>query len=164
LNAEQRRRLLTASLAFLGDDPSALKLSSGQQHPDASAAIPPRAQSWAKQHGVTGEAIEQVFHVADGKAEVIAAELPGTNKKEKTYSAYVLTGIAALISTGVASFDDKSARALCESSGCYDLTNHAATIKNKGNEFTGTKEKGWTLTAPGLKRGAEIVKSLTDGK
>jgi hypothetical protein len=34
-------------------------------------------------------------------------------------------------------------------------------IKERGNEFTGTKEKGWSLTAPGLKRGAALVKEMT---
>lgn len=72
----------------------------------------------------------------------------------------MLVGIAKLLSSGDPSFDDKSARALCETSGCYDSANHAASLRDKGNEFTGTKDKGWTLTTPGLKRGAILIKEL----
>jgi hypothetical protein len=91
--------------------------------------------------------------------DVIAA-LPGRNKKEQTYTAYIITGIGQLLLNGIASFDDKVARALCERSGCYDSANHSAHLRDRGNEFTGTKEKGWTLTAPGLSRGAQIIKDM----
>jgi hypothetical protein len=121
---------------------------------------PPRAKAWMKQTSVTAEELEQVFHTSEDQTEVIAAHIPGRNKKEQTYNAYVLTGVAQLLSTGSPTFQDKTARALCESSGCYDYANHAKYLKNRGNEFTGTKDKGWTLTAPGLKRGAEIIKEL----
>ena len=105
--------------------------------------------------------LQQVFHLGNGDAEVIAGDIPGKNKKEKTYSAYILIGLSKLLSTGSPAFDDKSARALCESSGCYDQANHSVHIKERGNEFTGTKDKGWTLTAPGLKRAAVLIKEMT---
>jgi len=127
---------------------------------DASA-ISARAHIWMKQYSISTEELQQVFQLAAGSAEVIAGEIPGKNKKEKTYNAYVLTGIAGLISTGNASFDDKAARGLCERFGCYDQANHSSTIKDRGNEFTGTKDAGWALTAPGLKRGAALVKDMT---
>jgi hypothetical protein len=114
-----------------------------------------------KQNEIALEELQQIFHLENGSAEVIAGEIPGKNKKEKTYNAYILIGLAMLLSTGTPSFDDKAARALCESSGCYDQANHSVTIKDRGNEFTGTKEKGWALTAPGLKRAGILVKEMT---
>jgi hypothetical protein len=116
-----------------------------------------------KQNGIAAAELEQVFHITEGAVEVIAAYMPGKNKKEQTYNAYILTGLGQLLLTGNPSFQDNSARALCESSGCYDSANHSAHIRDRGNEFAGTKDKGWVLTAPGLKRAAAIVKELGQG-
>jgi hypothetical protein len=121
--------------------------------------LSPRARSWMSQHGVSAVELQQIFHVADGEVEVIAT-VPGRNKKNQTYNAYVLTGLSQFLATGTPAFTDKAARALCEASGCYDRANHAVHMKEKGNEFTGSKDKGWTLTAPGLKRAAELIKEL----
>jgi hypothetical protein len=159
LDPAERNRVIQASLMLLGDPISVgqhLAVGEGGSAP----ALPPRARSWMKQSAVSREDLQQVFHLEDGSAEVIAGEIPGKNKKEKTYAAYVLTGLSKLLSTGSPAFDDKAARALCESSGCYDAANHSVHIKQRGNEFTGTKEKGWTLTAPGLQRAAALVKEI----
>jgi hypothetical protein len=66
-------------------------------------------------------------------AEVSASHIPGKNKKEQTINAYILTGIAKLITTGNTNFSDNESRDLCVRSGCYDSGNHATTMKNKGN-------------------------------
>ena len=44
--------------------------------------------------------------------------------------------------------------------GFFNEGNHAKYMKEKGNVLGGTKDAGWTLTTPGLKSGAEIVKGL----
>jgi hypothetical protein len=168
IESEERHRVIQACLTLLGETFSAstpTAAGSGTNpagdEGDELPTMLPRARSWMKQNGISLDELQQVFHLEDGSADVIASEIPGKNKKEKTYNAYVLAGIARLLSTGVPSFDDKTARALCVSSGCYDTANHSVTIKDRGNEFTGTKEKGWSLTAPGLKRGAVLVKEMT---
>ncbi len=94
-------------------------------------ALPIRARTWMKQNGVSAEELQQVFHLENGGAEVIAGEIPGKSKKDKTYSAYILTGLSKLLSTGAPTFDDKTARGLCEASGCYDPANHSVHIKEK---------------------------------
>jgi hypothetical protein len=161
LSSEERTRIVRAAMALLGEAAEAPAAHMLIEAPaDDIGNFSPRAQIWMKQNSITSEHLDQVFHVSDGVAEVIAPQLPGKNKKEQTYSAYMLAGLSQLLLTGNASFGDKEARALCERAGCYDSANHSVTLRNRGNEFTGSKEKGWTLTAPGLKRAAEIVKEL----
>ena len=167
LSSEDRARVIHAAMVLLGDVEIAPPLDAGRRGYSRTRG----KQAWciaAARAGVDEtiwhfrSQIQQVFHIADGAAEVIAVHVPGKNKKEQTYNAYVLTGLGQLLLTGSTSFQDKSARTLCEASGCYDSANHAAHLKDRGNEFTGNKERGWTLTAPGLARAAEIIKELTN--
>ena len=167
LESAERLRVIQASLMLLGETlATSSRRVGGDTDGDVeggdseTSALPVRARTWIKQHGVSLEELQQVFHLQDGSVDVIAGEIPGKNKKEKTLNAYILVGLAKLLSTGSAAFDDKSARALCVSSGCYDESNHSSTIRDKGNEFAGTKDSGWTLTAPGLKRAAGLVKEI----
>jgi hypothetical protein len=159
LSSEERTRLVRAAMVFLGETPATKDLAGISEDSVNSEQFPPRAKAWMRQHSVTTDQLEEVFHLSDGTAEVMGS-LPGRNKKEQTYSAYILTGLCKLLLTGSPSFDDKAARELCEKSGCYDSANHSAHLRDRGNEFSGSKEKGWTLTAPGLKRGAEIIKEI----
>ncbi len=161
LTPDERQRVMRASLMLLGETAADLnKGSSGEKTDEEASNLPVRAQTWVRQNNLSTEELQQVFLIAEGEVEIIASEIPGKGRKEKTYNAYVLTGIARLLSTGNPSFDDKSARTLCKSSGCLDSANHANYLRERGNEFTGTKDKGWILTAPGLKRGALLVKEL----
>ena len=161
LTSDEKQRVIQASLVLLGETATDLNRGSlgGKPHEEIGN-LPARAQTWISQNKLSAEELQQVFLIAEGGAEVIASEIPGKSKREKTYNAYMLTGIAKLLSTGNPSFDDKSARALCKSSGCLDSANHANYLKEKSNEFTGAKNKGWTLTTPGLKHGASLVKEL----
>ena len=162
LSSEERQRVISASLVLLGE--TMVKDINGDKDKDNSSedsdGLPDRARTWIKQNNLSFDNIQQSFYVTKEQVDVIVADMPGKNKKEKTINAYVLSGIAKLLLSGDTNFNDKSARALCESSGCYDSANHAVYLKGKGNEFTGTKAKGWTLTAPGLKRGAMLIKEL----
>ena len=165
LSPEERLRAIRAAMILIGEAPPSTDL---QVPSDADlkrgigepTQLPARARTWMTQNGIPGDRLQQVFHIADGVVEIIAS-VPGRNRKEQTYNAYILSGAAQLLATGNPSFQDKAARALCELSGCYDNTNHATYLKDRGNEFTGSKEKGWTLTAPGLRRAAELVKELS---
>jgi hypothetical protein len=161
LKPEERFRAIKSALTILGEPSEKLKVNGeGSDDPELLGDSKPNASAWLKQNKITHEELQQVFHNADGTFSVISG-VPGKNKREQTLNAYVLEGIKTLLATGKAYFDDQSARDLCESSGCYDTTNHAKILKNKGNLFTGTKEKGWTLTAPGLKHGAALIKEVS---
>jgi hypothetical protein len=164
LSSEDRARVIRAAMILLGDvDVGGSQILDAGGPIDAGTnlgALPPRARAWMKQNSISEAQIQQVFHMAEGAAEVIAVHVPGKNKKEQTYNSYILTGLGQFLLTGNATFQDKAARALCELSGCYDSANHSAHLKDRGNEFAGSKDKGWTLTTPGLIRAAEIIKGL----
>jgi hypothetical protein len=164
LPSEDRVRAIRAAMILLGESQSGVPLAAeteedAKQQGDELGTLPPRARSWMKQNDISAAQLQHVFHIGDGGVEVIAG-VPGKSKKEQTYNAYVLAGLGQLLLTGNTTFQDKQARALCESSGCYDSANHAVHLRKRGNEFAGAKDKGWTLTAPGLHRAAEIVREL----
>lgn len=164
LESDERQRAIQGALVVLGE--KITKLSSGasgsDSEPDAGSGltVSSRARVWLRQNNLSDDQVAQVFDVSGDVAEVIAAGVLGKNNSEKTIKSYVLAGLASLLSSGEPAFTDKAARELCESLGCYDGTNHAKYMKDKGNYFLGDKEKGWKLTAPGLKYGAGIVKEL----
>jgi hypothetical protein len=168
LPSEDRMRAIRAAMILLGDGHADVALD-GQakekaepQH-DVFGTLHPRARTWMRQNDVSASQLAEVFHVGEGGVEVIAS-IPGRNKKEQTYNAYILTGLGQLLTTGNPTFADKQARAVCEAAGCYDSANHSVHLRNRGSEFAGTKDKGWTLTAPGLRRVAEIVKEASGRK
>jgi hypothetical protein len=153
---EERRRIVQASLTLLGDATS--PLGDGVADKNEGHGFPPKAHMWMKQYGLTAEQMSQVFHPGENGMEIIA-QIPGANRREQVRNAYVLLGIAQMLTQGETKFDDKSARQLCESRGFFDGTNHMKYMK--GSEFIGSKEKGWVLTTPGLKHGASLVTELS---
>ncbi len=155
--SEDRHRIVQASMTILGEKSLRSVLDEEADQP-GGGEFPAKARSWMKQHGVTLEQINQVFHFGEEGPKIIAA-IPGANKKEQVRNAYVLCGVARLLASGETKFDDKVARDVCESGGFFDGTNHMKYMK--GSEFTGSREKGWVLTAPGLKLGASLVAQLS---
>jgi hypothetical protein len=167
LTSEERQRVVAASLMLLGDThiatPTTPALAAAHatesEEAIATSDLPPKGKIWMKQNSISMQQINHVFHIVGKKVDFIAS-MPGKSKKEKTYNAYVLTGLGNFIVSGQAQFDDKAARALCEKTACYDSANHSAHLSNKGNEFAGSKDKGWSLTEPGLRRAGELVIEL----
>jgi hypothetical protein len=125
-----------------------------------NSAVSARARMWMRQNNLDDNQLLQVFDVSDGNAVVIVSGISGKNVSEKAIKAYTLAGIASLLSSGEPAFNDKAGRDLCENLGCFDRPNHSRNLKDKGSNFLGGKDKGWKLTAPGLKFGATIIKEL----
>ena len=163
LEAGDRKKVIKAALTLLGEEadvePDRSKKRDEEESGGASM-LPAKARMWMRTNGITQDQLGHVFHIEGGTVEIIAAEAPGKNGKEKTISAYILTGISALLQTGEAKFDDKAGRAACDRFGCYQGNNHATILKDKGNVLSGSKDAGWTVTGPGLKAGAELIKGL----
>lgn len=166
LESEQRARVIQAALVMVGDGPlppapgSTNGATKGSANHDDGSSLPVKVRTWMSQNQVTKEQLDQVFHIDGETVDVIAATIPGKNAKLQSLNAYVLTGLARMLVTGDPTFDDNSARAVCQSGGFHDATNHARILKDKGSDFTGTKDKGWTVTSPGLKKAAALVKEI----
>jgi hypothetical protein len=169
LDPAVRKKAIHASLTILGEDIHGGVRDSGESstdHNEAAAGmqtpsgVSAKGKLWMKQNEISTAQLENSFEISGHNIAIIASDIPGNGDKGKTHSAYVLEGIRSLLATGDPVFDDKSARAVCASLGCYDPKNHASTMKAKGNILTGSKSQGWRLTGPGLRRGAEIVKEI----
>jgi hypothetical protein len=162
LASDDRRKVLASALALLGETlPSPPgNAGTGDHGGDQNLGdFVPRVKNWLKQNQLTVAQINEAFHLENGTAKFIG-EAQGKNAKEQTLNAYILAGLAAFLGTGEAKFYEKSAVALCKDLGCHNTANHAAYLKGHGKEFTGSKTQGWTLTAPGLRRAAELVKTV----
>ncbi len=167
LASEERKRVVSAAMTLLGET-SIMQATSNVSSIESEDAndgqiLLPRTKTWLKQSNLAASDLEEVFHFGKDGVEFIAADVPGNNSKEKTYNAYLLTGISKFLVTGEATFDDKSARELCKTIGCYNEGNHASYLKDKKNGLTGSKEKGWALTSPGLKQAAGLITTLSQG-
>lgn len=160
LNSEERQRVVQAALTLVGEGQVILPTKGDPNTKDISS----RGQRWMKQNSLKLEELELIFQIEDGKVEVIVSEIQGKGKKGKTINAYILEGLGQLLLSGDSSFNDKSARGLCSTLGCYDGANHAAYMNAMRGKVIGSKDKGWKLTAPGLKHGATLVKEMTKGK
>ena len=164
LNSEERHRTMDAAMMFLGET----TMSAPAEHkgevtgPDKNASdgiYPAAVSAWMQQNNVSDEELDQVFHFkGDGSFDI--HDVPGKSKKEKTLNAYILAGLGKFLTTNDRAFDNVMARGFCETIGCYDAPNHAAYLKVKGPEFSGDKNKGYSLTNVGVKRGAALVKEL----
>ena len=159
-SAEDRQRIVQASLTVLGEPVSAnFDGDNAAVVGQGDGGLSVRAKTWMKQNEISLDQLNQVFLLGNGETEIIVSQIPGKNNREKVRNAYVLLGVARLLTAGEAKFDDKDARAVCENFGVYDQTNHMKYMKG-GNEFAGAKDKGWILTAPGLKHAAILIKGL----
>jgi hypothetical protein len=168
LDSEGRQRVIRASMMLLGESTPSLE-SAGKRpvegvtedEQNVLSGLSSKAKAWIKQNGVTIEQLEQVFDLTADPVIVIAGTVPGKSVKDQTIAAYLLKGTAQLLATGEPTFDDKSARKLCDDLGCYDNTNHTGYLKSIGNSITGSKDKGWKLTSPGMKKAADLIKEMT---
>src|SRR5438477_5783057 len=165
LNADDRRRAISAATILLGDSGGAATPFDDSHDEDAGPidGISPKASGWMKKNGLTRELLDYVFSIDGGGIDVIATKMPGVSKRQQTVESYLMCGLRSFIQTGEVTFVDKDARSLCQKVGCYDPPNHSNYMRALGNRVTGSKDTGWKLTNPGLSEAAHIVKQLTEG-
>lgn len=169
LKPEDRRRTVNGAMAFFDEQagPTHVERASTERKvatPSADAdegGYSATAIRWMAQYDVSPEQLDRAFHFP-GDGTFAIHDVPGKSKKEQTLNIYVLAGLGKFLSSGDRSFDDALARGFCEKFGCYDKANHAKHLKEHRNgEFSGDKNKGYTLTSGGTKRGAALVKELS---
>jgi hypothetical protein len=165
LESEQRRRVIHAAFALLGEDAAFKSVAassnkdSGGSDEEAIEGISKAAATWLAKTKITKEQLEQYLHIEGSEVKVIALPGNATKRIDQVLHTYLIQGVAAYVATGDASFSDKDARELCQHFGCYDQTNHAKYIKEFGNRITGSKNSGWKLTAPGLAAAGDLLKT-----
>ncbi|MCH8824169.1 MAG: hypothetical protein IH984_11760 [Planctomycetes bacterium] len=168
LESEDRHKIIASVMALLGEKPTSpttqvVGSTSYGGEDDLSFGdrkIGRAALRWIKQNQLDTNTIEQVFLIDQTSVEIIAAFVPGSTKKEQTCSAYLLTGIKALIDKDDSNFTDTEALSLCKLLGCYDKNNHSTNRSSLGNKVAGNRTSGFTLPQPGLKAAAEVVRQI----
>lgn len=166
--SDERRRVVNAALILLGDDTTAGSRKPQHQRNDHikedgvtdAGDFPPAAGRWLKKNGLEIDTLEHYFHFDDGNVQPIELPGDGKSKREKTINTYLMQGVAALLQSGTAAFDETAARDQCRKLGCYDSPNHGKYLKQFGNQITGSKSNGWKLTVPGLTAAAKLLKPV----
>lgn len=169
LESSERRQVIHATMVVLREKEELADRDGGVANSSSDISfsrqsLPARVNPWMKQNDISIHDLESIFDLSDNPVSVIASGILGKNNTERTIKAYVLSGVVTFLSTGEMTFDDKAARDLCVSLGCYDNTNHSKYLKEKKNYFSGSKEQGWKLTAPGLKYAAILIKELAESE
>lgn len=165
LESDQRKRVIQAAFALLGEESTPKAFGSESSKKTASAdedaieGVPQAASVWLAKAKITKDQLEQHLHFDGGQVKVISLPGNATKRIDQVLHTYLMQGLASFLATGDPSFSDKDARELCEHFGCYDHTNHAKYVKEFGNKVTGSKSAGWKLTAPGLMAAADLIKA-----
>jgi hypothetical protein len=169
LEADERARVVAWAVQKLGvagqqalrsnaKDDSSAAFESGQV--GQTVPISSKGALWMRQNELTESQILDVFHFEDSGAEIILGEILGATIKDKVRNAYLLLGLSNYLINGTPTIGDKAARSACERFGIYDRTNHSKVFKGQ-NELTGSSTTGWTVTAPGLRRAAMLIKQAS---
>jgi hypothetical protein len=163
LTSDERHRNIDAALTFLGEKPftAAVKQPDAQNQDAVDGHQPPGIAARMKQYGITHEQVERVFDFrADGTFAVV--DVPGKGKREQTLNMYILTGLGTFLATGERQFSDSLARSNCDTHSCLDAPNHAKYLGSRHPEFNGDKASGWSITVPGIRRGAALLKDVAE--
>lgn len=169
---EERERAISAAFILMGQSPvmglrPVDRSRTNMGEPDAletsaplDSGLSPKVGPWLSKNALSIEQLEHVFSIDKDGIDVIAANLPGSSKRQNTFESYLLCGLKAFLQTGETAFNDKDARSICSKVGCYDTGNHFNYMKAFGNTISGSKETGWKLTNPGLVEAAKVIKTL----
>lgn len=163
LEIGMRRRVLQSAATLLGDSEEITSMS--KSHPneeseDSESKFGPKAMRWAQKHGITSEMLDEIFYWSGGGVEIIASEVPGNSKREKTINCYLLSGIRGLLRYDSPSLEESEVVVVCKRLTAYDKNNHPAHRQAVGNRMSGAKPE-FNLTGPGEIAAAELIRQMT---
>lgn len=123
--------------------------------------ISPVAKKWITRNGLQPERLSTIFSLGGDEVDLIANTVPGSKKKERMRSVFLLKGVAAYLGTGAARFTHEQMKEACLHYDAFDAGNFAVHLKSFSGEVTGTKDTGYTLTPRGIANATEMVKTIT---
>ena len=110
LDADDRSRVVQSALALLGDGAQALGVGApATDVADTERSFGPKATRWLEQNQVSFSDLEETFLLDGAAVEVIASDVPGSGKKQKTHNCYLLEGVARFLATDEPRFADADA-------------------------------------------------------
>ncbi len=176
LEPTERRRCINAAMVLLGEDHEHITIGSQKsaKRPgvadddgtdmESSGIFGEKASRWMVQHKISESQLHNVFHINGGNVELIADSVPGRSRRDKTINCYLLVGIRGLLRTDEPRFADKDAIEYCQVTHSYDKNNHTTFRQALSNRVSGDRQSGFTLTVPGLRDAALLIKEMTSGE
>lgn len=128
---------------------------------DDLEGISPAGKKWMARNGMRASELATIFSLGIDEIDLVAEKVPGTNKKERMRSVYLLKGVAAYLGGGVASFTQAQVKEALLHYDAFDSANNAAYFGSLSSEVSGTKEAGYSLTPRGLSSATALLKSMT---
>jgi hypothetical protein len=168
LEVAERSRVIQAALAMLGENSLTSSPLNSKQLKDEvigqslSKPVGPKAERWIRQFKVDRSALDELYHIDDTTVDLISTDVPGKSTREKTVNCYLLVGIRNFLANDEPKFDDKEAVDFCQSVGAYDRNNHTSNRNSLGNLVSGNRANGFTLTIPGQREAAQLVRTMTN--
>lgn len=176
LSSEDRQKCIKATLVFLGEEIAAGSKQapvqkaestvngSHRQVVDVRRDLGEKLRRWMVKHQIEQSFLDNLFHIEDEVVELIADSVPGRSKKDKTINCYLLVGIKNLIQNDEAKFQDKEALEFCQRTLSYDKNNHTTHRQALSSRASGDRSSGFSLTVPGLRDAAKLVKEMSEGE
>lgn len=135
----------------------------GGGSPSGSGA-PDAVKPFLTANAITTELLGKVFHPTGPGAQILVSDMPGTGKAGKMISLSILLCVRHALDSGSFTCTLKELRELSVHYDCYDSTNFATYLKTNKNYYK-PREKGadLELSGPGLKKAADVIKSIATG-
>lgn len=167
LDSTERQRTLKATLALLGESFGEIggqdtrnKETRGEELPQHGDGLGENAARWMRQNQISRSAIDQLFHIDGNNVDLIVRSVVGNSRREKTLNAYLLVGIRNLLNTDEPRFTEKEAIEFSHLVDAYDRNNHTALRNAIGKRMSGDRSSAFTLTVPGLRDAANLIRVM----
>jgi len=147
-----------------GEKQPSRKATDYQVPPDTAvpAEVRPRMNSLAKRLAVEPAALEGLFYFTAEPFAYHPLNVPGDNVADKARNVALLVAARSFFATGTWSADWAEVKARCVDFNCYDVANHAASLRKAKGDLFKTVEVGKAieLSADGRAAAEKLLKSL----